>query len=277
MNSYAQRGPKVTLHDPDISVVILSFNSVNYLDKCLDSILSSTQSKNLIPEIYLIDNASTDGSIGILQRYKSQYPDIIKLKLFGENMGTTVSRNYGLSRVRGRYILLVDSDAYINGRALEHLIAELDASPDIGLVAPKILYPSGKFQKSTDSFPTVFSKAKRLFFLKSEEKREQLCFSDPPQEVDYAISAFWLLKKETLDEVGLLDERIFYSPEDVDYCIRIWKSGFRIIYDRRVEVIHDAQEISRTKLNYFFFSHIKGLFYLFGKHRYGIIKKSPLG
>jgi len=71
--------------------------------------------------------------------------------------------------------------------------------------------------------------------------------------------------------VGLLDEKIFYSPEDVDYCIRVWKAGFDIRYLPKYEIIHDAQEISRAKgirINFFTLSHIKGLLYLFLKHRY---------
>ena len=97
-----------------------------------------------------------------------------------------------------------------------------------------------------------------------------------PIDVDYAISAFWLFRGDLIEKVGVLDENIFYSPEDVDYCIRIKKQGYRIVYDPSVHIVHDAQEISRKKLNKFFFSHLKGLFYLFKKHHYGIIKQSPL-
>ena len=89
--------------------------------------------------------------------------------------------------------------------------------------------------------------------------------------VDYAISAFWMFRRDVLEKVGLLDERIFYSPEDVDFCIRIWKAGYCIKYFPQVSVIHDAQEISRAKgvkINIFTLSHLKGLLYLFLKHRY---------
>lgn len=102
------------------------------------------------------------------------------------------------------------------------------------------------------------------------EKTEAL---KPPSNevinVDYAISAFWIMKKSVLEEVGLLDEKIFYSPEDVDYCLRIWKSGHAISYIPFVSVVHHTQEISRGfKLNTAFLNHVKGLFYYFTKHRY---------
>jgi len=87
--------------------------------------------------------------------------------------------------------------------------------------------------------------------------------------VDYAISAVWVIKKEVLKIVGLLDENIFYSPEDVDYCLRLWKAGYKIIYEPRVPVIHHTQEISRGfKLNSAMLNHIKGLIYYFRKHGY---------
>ena len=86
--------------------------------------------------------------------------------------------------------------------------------------------------------------------------------------VDYAISACWMLRRNVLNTVGLLDENIFYSPEDVDYCIRIWKSGYQVHYIPYVSIIHDAQEISRPKgllINKFTIRHLKGLFYFICK------------
>jgi len=88
-------------------------------------------------------------------------------------------------------------------------------------------------------------------------------------DVDYAISAFWLFHRSLLDKVGLLDEKIFYAPEDVDFCLRIWKAGLRIVYQPSVSVIHHTQEISRGwKLNSAKINHLKGLVYFFVKHRY---------
>ena len=262
--------------DLDLSVVILSFNSANYINRCLDSVIESAAAVSLSFEIYIIDNGSQDGSVNILNQYKAKHPDQIHLKLFEHNTGTTVSRNYGLSRAQGRHILVLDSDAYINPEAIKHLIKELNNDHSLGMIVPKVIYSSGNFQKSTDVFPTLHNKFLRFFFLKNTEQKEHNQQPTVPVEIDYAISAFWLFPRRIIDEVGLLDENIFYSPEDVDYCIRIRKHGYRIMYDPSVTIIHDAQEISRKKLNKFFFSHLKGLFYLFNKHNYGIIRKSPI-
>ncbi len=260
----------------DISVIILSFNSASFIERCLNSVLDSLKSAAKTFEIYIIDNGSKDDCVDILNNYQTEHPDHIHLKLFDHNTGTTVSRNYGLSRAKGRNILVLDSDAYINPEAIKYLCNELDNDDSIGMIVPKIIYPSGNFQKSTDVFPTLHNKFLRFFFLKAAEQKEQNQQPTKPIEIDYAISAFWLFPHRIIDKIGLLDENIFYSPEDVDYCIRIHKHGYRIIYDPSVTIIHDAQEISRKKLNNFFFSHLKGLFYLFNKHSYGIIRKSPI-
>jgi len=135
-------------------------------------------------------------------------------------------------------------------------------------VVPGLTYPDGRFQLSTDTFPTVTRKLQRLFALRSLERGTSL--GDARRgEVDYAISAFWLFRRTLLDEVGLLDEKIFYSPEDVDFCLRIWLAGYRIVYVPRVAAVHDAQEVSRSLKRWrFMLRHAGGLAYYFAKHRH---------
>jgi GT2 family glycosyltransferase len=121
-----------------------------------------------------------------------------------------------------------------------------------------------------DRFPTLPHKARRFFALRAMERRVN---REPPpggvREVDYAISAFWLFRRDLIDRVGVLDERIFYAPEDVDYCLRLWKSGYSVLYDATVHAVHDAQEISRgAPLKKIALRHIAGLLYLFRKHGY---------
>ncbi len=260
----------------DISVVMLSFNSAQYLDTSIKSVIDSLTENGYSFDIYIVDNGSRDGSVEKLQEMRNRYPGIIKLKLYNQNTGTTLSRNYALKRINSRYILVLDSDAYVNPQAVSHLVAVLEQNSDIGMAVPKILYPSGSFQKSTDVFPTLLNKFIRYCFLRKIEKGYGNGDCCAPVDVDYAISAFWLIRGSIVKEVGLLDENIFYSPEDVDYCIRVRKKGYRIVYDQSVHIVHDAQEISRRRLNKYFFSHLKGLFYLFRKHRYGFFKRTPI-
>ena len=136
------------------------------------------------------------------------------------------------------------------------------------MVCPQLSYGDGRFQISTDDFPTLFRKAQRFLSLgKMQENVNVNALKE--EDVDYAISACWMLPRRSILPVGGFDENIFYSPEDVDYCIMLWESGFRIRYLPQAHVIHDAQELSRGfKLSFFHFSHLAGLFYLFKKHGY---------
>lgn len=257
-----------------ISTVILSYNSVNPICRCLDDLISSLSNFDEESEIFIVDNGSKDGSVELIKQYENQYqeshPELIKPIFFSENTGTTYSRNAALKQAKGKYVLVLDSDAYVNAEALKILIEYLKSNPDVGMAVPRLFYNSGNFQLSCDVFPTLTHKLKRFLFLKKiESKPHELQRVNTPVEVDYAISACWMLSREAVNETGLFDEKIFYSPEDVDYCLRVWESGFKIAYVPNAEVVHDAQELSRGfKLSKFHFSHLKGLFYLMNKHNY---------
>ena len=192
---------------------------------------------------------------------------LVKPIYLDRNLGTTVPRNIALEKSSGRFILVMDSDVEVPKGTVDHLIEVCEANPNLGIVAPEIRYPSGRLQLSTDRFPTVGRKLQRLFALRSMEGA--LAESPAAREVDYAISAFWLFGRQLLESVGDFDERIFYSPEDVDFCLRVWRSGRSVYFEPAVHVIHHAQELSRGLGSpRFAISHLRGLVYLFGKHRY---------
>lgn len=255
-----------------ISSVILSFNSSRYLERCIRSLVAALPEPKEPDEIYVVENGSTDGSAEILRGLQAEFPELLRGIYLERNAGTTASRNLALRRSAGRYILIVDSDVEVPSGAIAPLIARLDRDPRCGLIAPRLVYPDGRPQMSADRFPTVLRKAQRFFALKRMERRGGgHDGATEPRAVDYAISAFWALRRDVLDSVGLLDENIFYAPEDVDYCLRIWRAGFEVIYDPAVYAIHDAQEISRGfRIKRATLSHIKGLAYLFWKHRYAL-------
>jgi GT2 family glycosyltransferase len=254
----------------DVSAVVLSFNSKRYIETCVRSLIQSYDICGLTGEIFVVENGSVDGSVEILRGLQTELGARLKVIYLPTNTGTTRSRNMALREVCGNSVLILDSDAYMNASALRAMLAYQGAHPKAGLVAPKLIFPSGKFQLSVDTFPTVARKAQRYFALRKLEEREPPRATGP---VDYAISACWLLSKAAIEATGLLDERIFYSPEDVDYCIRLWGAGFQVHYFPEVSVVHDAQELSRPKglgINKFAVRHAKGLIYLFAKHRYAV-------
>jgi GT2 family glycosyltransferase len=255
------------MSQPVVSAVVLSFNSARYIEKCVRSLCAAGAGVGGV-EVFVVENGSRDGSVGILQGLEREFPDVLKCIYLPTNTGTTVSRNLALRQATAEYIVVLDSDAVASEAALRGLIDAINNEPDCGLVVPGLTYPDGRFQLSTDAFPTVTRKLQRLFALRSLERGSSLADARRG-DVDYAISAFWLFRRSLLAEVGLLDERIFYSPEDVDFCLRIWLAGYRIVYVPRVVAIHDAQEVSRSLKRWrFMLRHAGGLAYYFAKHRY---------
>jgi GT2 family glycosyltransferase len=250
------------------SVVILSFNSQRTIDRCLNTLVATLNSYDEESEIIVVENGSSDRSVEMLKSKAGEHPNVIRTMFFPQNIGTTMSRNAALDISSGRYVLVLDSDAYIEKEALDTLVNYLKDNPRVGMVAPKLFYDDGRFQKSVDVFPTLKRKAERFFALnkmQANEDHEKYTATD----VDYAISACWLLKRDAVDAVGGFDENIFYSPEDVDYCMQVWNAGYQIHYVPEANVIHDAQELSRGfKISKFHFSHLGGLFYLFKKYGY---------
>jgi GT2 family glycosyltransferase len=253
-----------------ISVVILSYNSAKSLTRCLDDLRGCLTQIGRPFEVFIVDNGSRDASRDIIREQERRYDGALKPIYFEQNTGTTYSRNAALRKATGQYLLVLDSDAYVNAGALRLLIEYLDANPATGIAVPRLYYGSGRFQLSTDRFPTLVHKFKRFLFLrKMERNRNPTADATAPIDVDYAISACWLIRRDAFEATGLLDEKIFYSPEDVDYCLRVWAAGYRITYVPAAELVHDAQELSRGfRLSRFHFSHLKGVFYLQHKHRY---------
>lgn len=254
---------------PRVSFIVLSFNSAAVIERCVRSLVAQMP-RPLRDEIHVVDNGSTDGSRQVLRSLQAEFSDVLHVRALERNHGTTVSRNMALRAARGAYVAIVDADVYVPPGTVDGLIRDLDANQDVGLIAPRLVYPTGRRQLSTDRFPTLFRKIHRFFALKAIESRMR---QEPERpgiaDVDYAISAFWLMRREVVEAVGLLDERIFYSPEDVDYCVRVWKAGYRVAYDSLLTAVHDAQEISRgLMLRPAALSHMKGLLYLYAKHRF---------
>lgn len=259
-----------------IGFVILVWNSEKVIDNCLKSIISL---ESYIPKIVVIDNGSTDCSLKILKTYKEQYPETVSIIHFDENKGTTYSRNAGLiylDKIPTDYYCILDSDTQVNDYAFIKMEQELLNNPNYGIIGPKLISLDGSQQMSARTFPTLIEKIfKALPFKNIQKLGENLesikitSSNKKSYPVDYLMSACWFMKKDVLSKVGLLDERIFYAPEDAEYCIRIWKSGYQVAFCSEAEIIHEWQRLSKKKLisriNY---EHIKGLIYMFWKHKY---------
>ncbi len=261
-----------------ISAIILTWNSAHYIDRCLQSLINDARSANLEIEIFVIDGGSTDETLEILCQLAEQTPMLQVIKL-GKNLGTTASRNIALKKARGEYLLILDSDTEVLPGSLKTLFDVIESEPRVGIAAPRLLYPDGSVQPSCKRFPTALLKVSKFLpfaWLRKLGERAELYPNEiysanfvKTLRVDHCISAFWLVRREAMLEVGLLDERIFYAPEDVDYCLRMWLSGWEVLYVPSAQVVHHTQRVSYKSLRMAWL-HAMGLFYYFKKFGYWI-------
>lgn len=256
----------------DLSFIILSWNSACYLNACFDSITQKCERESLDFEIIAIDNGSTDESRNIIQSYHQKDNNRYILIALETNRGTTYSRNLGLKIAKGKVICILDSDTEIGEGEFRHLLDHLVYNSEVGLIAPRLVLSDGTIQNSVKKFPTFVGKLLKIprALFKIPSPNIDFYATDklsPIQLVDTAISACWFFKRQLIDQVGLLDEKIFYSPEDLDYCIRTHKAGLKVIYWTDLTIIHHTQQIShRSPFSRVSLSHFSGLLYYFHKH-----------
>jgi len=256
----------------DLSIVILTWNSEQYIKKCLVSCAKKCGSEGINVEIIIIDNGSSDRTKKIICNLYEKLNIFIDLIELSENRGTTFTRNLGLKKSTGKYICILDSDTEFGSGSLTNVLKRLEKDRQIGIIAPKLILPDGSTQHSVKLFPTFFQKMQKipkvLFGLNISERDfySNFPFSEET-EVNSAISACWLFRRELIDEIGYLDEKIFYSPEDLDYCLRVHQAGKKILYYPQLEVLHHTQQITHRKpFSQVSISHFAGLLYYYRKH-----------
>lgn len=265
--------PACSLESLELSVILLTWNSLEMAKSCIRSIYEKT--KGITFEIIVVDNGSTDSTVNWLE---SSYPEI-RIIRNNRNLGVARARNQGLRAACARTCCILDIDTILLNDALTHLKYRLDSEKDIGIVAPRMFYADGTLQENCGQFPTITTKIRRLLthgFARKRPKEYSLIGPEviSPIDVDYAIGACQMFGKDLLDEIGYLDERIFYGPEDVDFCLRAWKHGRRVVYEPSAEVLHYEQRLSyRNPLSKVARSNAMGLLYYFWKHRY--LLRSP--
>ncbi len=193
-------------------------------------------------EIIVVDNASTDGSS---ETVESRFPQV-RLIRTGDNLGFAKGNNIGISRSTGRYLCLVNSDVKILKDCITRLVDYCEKQADVGMVGPRMIGRDSKLQRSCRGFPTLWNMTCRAFGLDTMFPRVQL-FSghslrhwshDSLRPVDILGGWFWLLRREAVDQVGLLDESFFMYGEDMDWCKRFWSHGWKLVFVPSAEAIH---------------------------------------
>lgn len=252
--------------------VVLSWNSEAYIEQCVRSILALS-CREL--GVWVVDNGSTDGTRAIISEIAAS-DDRLHPIYESRNLGTTLSRNKAIRAIPRRmdYVCVLDSDTVVNQRAFEVMALAL-ADESIGVVGPTMMNSNGDVQLSGRNLPTLgikIGKAIPVCDVSSRAARKEMPNSpivDGLQDVGYLLSACWFMPVDSLSRVGLLDERIFYAPEDVDWCLRCHKAGLRVVHVHNARIVHEYQRLSHKKIvSKTNVEHVKGLAYFFLKHGY---------
>lgn len=233
----------------DASIVIVSFNTRDILRECLQSVYRETT--GLTIEIILVDNDSKDGSYDMVA---SEFPDVHLIQS-GANLGFGAANNLAIEHARGRYIVLLNSDAFLHPNALQLGLRHMDETPNCGLSGGLLVGRDGERQPSARTFHSLHGDMIVYTGLAGKYPKSKFfgdfdrTWADPYEaaEVDWVPGAFCIIRPEVLVKVGgLFDPIFFFYYDEVDLCLRIKKAGYTVWYWPDVVVTHIGGESSRT-------------------------------
>ncbi len=224
----------------DLSIIIVSWNTKDLLQKCLHSIYLHQADLSL--EVYVVDNNSSDQTVEMI---RNDFPQV-KLISNNLNFGFAKANNQAAKVAKGDYILLLNPDTEISPNSLSKAINYLKTHPNCGVLGAKLLNYDKTIQPSVRNFPTIWPiflmliKAPKFFkhlnsidhYLKIDLDYTKI------QSVDQVMGAFMMMSREKFKQIGYLDERFFIWFEEVDLCYRFKKSGQVVIYNPEIEIIH---------------------------------------
>lgn len=248
----------------DLSGIIVSWNAKDYLRKCLEAV--KKESSGLSCEWIVVDNASLDGSPDMI---KAEFPDI-ELIENKENVGFAKANNQAIKKSKARYVLLLNPDTVLLDGCLTKMRDFMDRHPDAGAAGCKSLNTDGgvDFFRSGKRFPTPLSKffmdmhLDRMFPRTKFFGKYAMAGWDRSdvREIDVLSGAFLFIRRETIQDVGLLDERFFLLAEDVDWCRRIKAKNWKIFFNPEAKIIHHGgrsiDQVKITRLKNAIFSNL---------------------
>ncbi len=236
-----------------VSVIIVNHNTQELLQRCLKSMIEQTVG---IPyEIIVVDNDSTDGSVQMIRR---EFPSV-RLVENKENRGFAAANNQGINISKGEVILLLNSDTEVLDGAIQKTLAFMERCPEASIVGCRLLNRDGTLQPSCRSFPSVWNLFSESFFLYIVFRRTKLFGKyymsffdhDSIREVDVVKGACMMVRKEVFERVGLFDESYFMYSEEMDFCYRGKKAGYRVFFYPEGRIIHFGGGSIVDPLRYF--------------------------
>jgi GT2 family glycosyltransferase len=225
---------------PELSIIIVNWNTQEYLDRCLACVYQAEDGIDM--DVWVVDNASSDGSV-LMVKEKYHEVNLIQNR---ENAGFSRANNQAIQQSAGDLVLLLNSDAFVERDCLRSLMAVMQNDKKTGVVGGRLLNQDGSLQRSCFSFPTLATELwqtlwlDRLFPASKVFGKYLMTYwsMDDFREVDVVMGAVMLLRRQALNQVGLLDERFFMYSEEVDLCYRMIKNGWKVQYVPEASSVH---------------------------------------
>lgn len=236
----------------DLSIVIVNWNTSDLLRDCLASIFQNVGSARI--QVIAVDNGSRDDSVDMVACH---FPDV-QLVANGRNLGFAAANNRGLSRARGRYLLLLNSDTIVLPDAFDEMIRYMDAHSHVGALGPRLLNEDRSLQLSTRDFPRLDHDAVILLEVKHwpmvgnlARRYARHAYGTEylqTHQVDWVQGSCLMLRREAIEQVGVLDENYFFDYEESDLCYRLRQSGWPTMFLTNAEIVHlGGQSRSRVR------------------------------
>jgi GT2 family glycosyltransferase len=226
------------IRNPLLSVIIVSYNTREMTLECLRTLYAQLGATTA--EVFVIDNASKDGSVEAIHKH---FP-VVRVIALPENRGFGAANNIAIREAVGDYLLLLNSDAFLKAGALATLIAYLDSHPGAAVVGPRLQNADGSLQLSCYRFPSPFRAVCENLLLTAAFPGNLLVGDyrswphDTERAVDFIIGACWLMRSEAVKAVGLFDEEFFLYAEETDWARRFHDAGWQITFLPQAEAIH---------------------------------------
>ncbi len=251
---------------PDLSIIIVNFNTKAITLACLESLYQSTAGIDF--EVIVVDNASTDGSVQELNKFGAKH-HAFKLILSSENRGFGVGNNLGAKEAKGKYLLFLNSDTRLTENNLPLCIRQMQKDPDIGVYSCNLINKDGSPQPSGGFFPNLKNLTAWQLFLDDLPFVAKLFQSIHPHSSvsspDWVTGAFMIIPTKLYQKVGGFDENIFMYVEELELCYRIKKLRKKAVLDSRTSLIHLGGASGGSNLA--ITGEIKGMLYFWQKHK----------
>lgn len=234
----------------DLSIIIINWNTLDLLRACLQSVYDHPPKARY--EVIVVDNASQDGSPGMVQR---EFPQVWLLSNT-ENRGFAAANNQAICCARGEQILLLNSDTLVHGHVLQRSLDYMNENRATGAMGCRVLNADGSLQHSTSQFPSLLNLTLQTLGLDRVRsvpffRRYRMLDWDRQSEraVDTVSGCFMMVRRDCIHEIGLLDEDFFFFGEETDWCRRMREAGWRVVFAPVGEVTHFGGG-SSTSLNH---------------------------